>query len=458
MALPRTIVRRTRELEGHSTRVLEILKGLGVDHAEVGAAWGRDLEVSVRMDRVELLKEAQSGALSVRVMRGGRVATSSTSDLRPEALRRFCAAVVEMADLGEEDPLAAPPEPRELAREWPELELFDPRTDRITAERAIALARTAERAALRADRRITSSEGARFSRAAGVSVLATSGGFLGSTAGTYQSLAVHAIADDADGKKRNGVYWTGGRFVRELEAAGGVGREAGARAIRCLGARKLESARLPVVFDRDAARAIAGLVASCVMGDAVRRERSYLAQRLGTPIASRHVTLIDDPLLPGGPGSRAFDGEGRRTRRHVVVSKGELRTFLLDTYSARKLRAKPTGSAAGGGAIPHASASNFYLAAGRHSPESLLRGIDRGLYVMRMMGFGFDPVTGNLSRGAEGFLIERGELTVPIGEITISRNLDDLLKGIDAVASDLDHRTSIAAPSFRVDEMTIAGA
>ena len=213
-----------------------------------------------------------------------------------------------------------------------------------------------------------------------------------------------------------------------------------------------------MVFDKDAARAIVGLVAGCVLGDAVYRHRSYLGDRLGERIGSKLVTLIDDPALVRGPGSRPFDGEGRAVRKIVVARGGVLRSFLLDGYSARKLGLKPTGSAAGGGGIPHSSTSNFYLAAGRSRPESLPKGIERGLYVTRMMGFGFDPTTGNFSRGAEGFLIENGELGDPVGEITISRNLDDMLAGIDKVADDLEHKTSIASPSFRVDEMTVAGS
>jgi PmbA protein len=211
------------------------------------------------------------------------------------------------------------------------------------------------------------------------------------------------------------------------------------------------------VFDREAARSIVGYVAGCILGDTIYRQRSYLADRLGTCIGSKHVTLVDDPLLLRGPGSIPFDGEGRKVRRNVVARGGTLHSFLLDSYSARKLKMKPTGSAGGGGGIPHSTASNFFLARGRSKPESLLRGVRKGLYVTRMMGFGFDPTTGDLSKGAEGFLIERGELTDPVGEVTVALNLDDLLKGIDRVANDLEHRTSVSSPSFRVATMKIGG-
>jgi len=449
---PKAAAARLRSIAEFALRELG---KIGVDAAEVSVAVGH--EVSVRRGEVELVKEAGSSGLSVRVIRDGRVATSSTTDLGREAIAAFLRRAVEMAEVSEKDPFASPPKPSELAKRWPALELFDPRTDRIGADEAIELARQAEAAALGADDRITASEGASFSRTSGHSVLATTGGFVGDKSGTYQSVAVQAIADDTGGKKRSGVYWTGGRFFAELESPQDVGKEAARRAIQQLGAIKFETGVVPVVFDKDAARAIIGLVASCVLGDAVYRERSYLAKKLGERIASELVTLVDDPLLAHGPGSRPFDGEGRAVAPILVCDAGMLQSFLLDTYSAKKLKMKPTGSGGGGGGIPHSSTSNFFLKAGASTPAQLLEGIERGLYVTRMMGFGFDPTTGNFSRGAEGLLIENGELTVPIGESTISRNLDELLQGIDRVADDLDHRTATSSPSFRVDHMTVAG-
>ncbi|MGH1343320.1 MAG: TldD/PmbA family protein [Nannocystales bacterium] len=447
-------------LTGSAEHAIATLRNLGVDHAEVSVGVGNELEVGIRQDEPELVKEAQSSGLSVRVMRSERVATSSTTDLSKEAVEAFLKTVVEMAEISEPDPMAAPPPPEELAdgSTLPDLDLFDPETDGIDAARALDLARAGERAAFAADERITTSEGASFSRSSGHGVLATTGGFVGTRHGTYQSLVVQAVADDEGGKKRNGVYWTGGRFFGELDDPASVGAEAAQRAVRTLGASKMPTGQYPIVFDKDAARSIVGLVASCVVGDAVYRKRSYLAERLGEAVAAAGVTIVDDPLVARGPGSRRFDGEGRPVRAIPVIDDGVLTTFLLDTYSARKLEQTPTGSASGGGGIPHSSVSNFYMKAGELEPGALLEGIETGLYVSRMMGFGFDAVTGTFSRGAEGFLIENGVLTRPVGEITISRNLDDILLGIDAIANDLDHRTSTAAPSFRVDQMTVAGS
>lgn len=460
-ALSRASLRHLDDLEASATAALEHLRKRGVEHAEIAANLGERLETGVRQGEVELVKEAKSRGLSVRVVHGERVATSSTTDLGREAVERFLDRVIEMAELSEPDPLAVPPDPDQLligaAAKFPALDLWDDRIGRIKADRALKLALEGERAAFAHDHRITSSEGASFSRGASHGVLATSGGFIGRSAGTYASLVVQVIADDVGGKKRNGYEWTAGRHFEDLDDPAKVGRVAAERAVRALGSVKIETGVHPVVFERDAGRGIVGLVASCIVGDAVYRHQSYLESRLGTQVASALVTIIDDPLLPRAPGSRPYDGEGRAVHRIGIIEAGELHSFLLDTYSARKLKLAPTNSAGGGGGIPHATTSNFYMQAGTSKPNELLQGIERGLYVTSMMGFGFDPVTGNFSRGASGFLIENGELSVPVSEITISRNLDELMRGIDMVADDLDHRAAVSSPSFRVDYMTISG-
>ncbi|UCH29431.1 MAG: TldD/PmbA family protein, partial [Myxococcales bacterium] len=343
--------------------------------------------------------------------------------------------------------------------QWRDLETFDDAVGGITADEALERSLTGERAAFDFDSRITNSEGASFTRVRGVSALVTSGGFAGSDLGTYASVVVTPVADDEDGKKRRGYHWSASRHYGDLESSQAVGEEAARRTIAQLGAKKLPTQELPVIFDKDAARSILGLFAGCVLGGSIWRKSSYLVDRVGSLVASELVTIIDDPFLARGPGSRAFDGEGLLSRRNVVVQDGKLQTYLLDTYSARKLGRRSTASASrspSGGISP--STSNLTLQPGAISRDDLIADTKHGLYVTGMMGFGFNSVTGDFSRGASGFLIENGELGRPISEVTISLNLDQLLQRIDSVANDVDHRTSITSPTFRVSTMTLAGS
>lgn len=456
MTLSRATQRTLAALESTAALALTTARRLAAEHAEVRVDLGQRLSAQVQSGALDLLSEAQSAGLTLRVVRRGRVGTVSTSQLDPDGVDAAVARALELADLGEEDPLADPPDPHLLARSWPDLDLHDPGVARLGADRAARLAILAERAAL-AGERVVASGGATCSRAVQHTLLATSGGFVGGVASTWAGLRAHAIAAAPDLPRRSGHYWSGGRHLAQIEAPEAVGREAARRAARMLGARPLATGTYPVVFGPEAAAALVGLFAGCVLGDALARRRSYLLRRLGTPVASPRVSLVDDPQLLRGAASRGFDGEGLPTRRVDVVRRGVLRGFLLDSRSARRLDLRPTGSASGGGGLPHASASNFWMLPGRMAPASLLRGVRRGLYVQTLMGLGFDPGTGELSRGAEGFAIEDGALTHPVVGVTVSRNLDELLQGVDAVARDLVLRGAVSAPSFRVDRATVAG-
>jgi PmbA protein len=440
--------------------VVAAARKAGADVAEATVRGGSHLSTKVRLREPELVEEAGSRSLGLRVMLGQQVAVTYTSDFSAAGRARLVEDVIELAKLSQPDPFAGPPDPSKLSKpeQHVDLDVYDPKMDALTAAEALVRAKDGEDAALNYDPRITNSEGATFTRASGESVLVTSGGFRGTTRGTYASLVVSPVADDADGKKRSGYHWAAKRHLAELEEARGVGEEAARRTLRKLGASKIASCELPVVFDPDTARSLLGLLASCVNGGSIWRRSSYLLERLGTKVASDLVTVIDDPLIPKAPGSRPFDGEGLLSRRNVVVENGVLKTYLMDTYAAKKLSMESTASASRGssGGVG-ASTTNFVLQPGTISREQLLKDTKRGLYVTEMMGFGFNAVTGDFSRGASGFLIEDGELTQPVSEVTISLNLDDILQRIDAVADDLDLRTSTASPTFRVSAMTIAG-
>lgn len=431
----------------------------GADVAEVLARSGSELSAKVRLGETELVEEAAHRSVGMRVMKGQRVALTSTSDLTPGGLERFVEDALELAELSQEDPFAGPADPALIHHgPSPELELFDPSLAGVDAERAIAIAREGEAAARAADARISNSEGATFSRTSGGVALVLSGGFRGAYRGSFASLSVVPVAEDEGGKKRRGHYWSAKRHLAALEAADAVGREAARRTLRKLGARKVPTCEAPVVFDPDAARSMIGTFAGCAMGGSIWRKSSYLVGREGTRVASELVTLVDDPLVPRAPGSRPWDGEGLAARKNVLVRAGILETYLCDSYSARKLGRAPTGSAArGSGGGVGASTSNLVLSAGPHTPDEIVKRTKRGLYVTEMMGFGFNAITGDFSRGAAGFWIEDGELAFPVSEITISLNLDRLLQTIDMVGDDLDWRSSTVAPTFRVASMTIAG-
>jgi PmbA protein len=432
----------------------------GATVAECIVRSGAELSTKVRLGEAELVEEAGTRAAGLRVMRGQRVATTSTSDLSSKGLARFVKDALELLDISQEDPFAGPADPKLLAnpKDAPELELFDPKGGRVDAAVALELAKRAEAAALKFDPRIENSEGATFGRTAGGAALSLSNGFRVMYKGSYQSLSVVPLATDKDDKKRRGYHWTAKRFLDELEAPERVGEEAARRTLRKLGARTVKTCEVPVVFDPDAARSMVGTFAGCIMGSSIWRKSSYLMGREGTKVASDGVEMVDDPLILRGPGSRPFDGEGLASRRNLVVEKGVLRTYLCDSYSARKLGRESTASASrGGGAGVGCSTSNFVLSPGKESPESIIKGTKSGLYVTEMMGFGFNAVTGDFSRGAAGFWIENGELAYPVSEVTISLNFDELFQRIDAVGSDLDLRTSTASPTFRVAKMTVAG-
>lgn len=450
-------VQRLLEIAGD---VVARARALGADVAEAVARSGSELSTKVRLGEPELVEEAAHRGVGMRVIRDQRVAMTSTSDLSPRGIERFVADAMELLDVAQPDPFAGPADPSLYAKPpFPALDLYDPSGGEITAEQAVALAKRGEAAAREADARITNSEGATFSRTAGAFGLVLSSGFSGGYATSYSSLVVTPVADDEGGKKRRGYHWTAKRHLAELLSPEEVGKEATRRTVRKLGARKVPTCEAAVVFDPDAARSLLGLFAGCAMGSSIWRKSSYLVGREGSRVASDLVTIVDDPLIVRGPGSRPFDGEGLPARQNVVVEGGTLRTYLCDSYSARKLSRQSTGNAARGGAGGVGpSTTNFVLRPTSTKAAEIVKSTPSGLYVTEMMGFGFNAVTGDFSRGASGFWIENGELTYPVSEVTISLNLDQLLQRIDAVGDDLDLRSSTASPTIRVSSMTIAGS
>jgi PmbA protein len=444
-----------QELAEH---MLSLALAAGADGAEVLVRDGAELEVKVRLGEPELVKEAGSRGLGLRVIKDERVAVTYSSDFNPTAMRTFAEESVSLCRLAEPDPCAALPDREDMARSLPELDLWDDAILSFDVAEAMRWAREGEAAALKLDARVTNSEGAIFGRGVGASAFASSAGFSGAFRGSHASFVVEPVCDDQDGKKRNGYYYTSNRFAAGLLPAHAVGIEAAKRTLAKLGSRKVATCQVPAIFSPEAARSLLGQFAGVISGGSVWRKGSYLAEREGTDVASSLVTIVDDPLLPRATGSRPFDGEGLAVRPNVVVSEGKLRTFLCDVYAGRKLGRKSTASAGRGvGGGPHVTTSNFILRPGPSTAQQVAN-VPKGLYVTDLMGFGFNPVTGDFSQGAAGFWIENGERTFPVSEITISVNFDDLWKGIDAVADDLDTRSSVQSPTIRVARVTVAGS
>jgi PmbA protein len=315
-----------------------------------------------------------------------------------------------------------------------------------------------------ADPRITNSDGGSFDAATGQKAFANSRGFVGSYRTSYAGVSAAPLAMDANGKMQRDGWWSSARRLKLLESPEAVGAEAARRTLRRLGARRVPTQRVPIVFAPETARTLLGSVFEAASGDAIWRSASFLAGKLGQTIGAENLTIVDDNamLLPsgvGGFGSSPFDDEGLLSLRTVVVERGILRNYLLNTYTARKLGMKSTHNAARGLAgAPGIGCGNLYLEPGEVTPEEIIGDVSAGLYVTSLMGFGTNLVTGDYSRGATGLWIENGQLTHAVEEVTIAGNLAEMLRNVTAIGNDLVFRGSVASPTIRVDGMTIAGA
>jgi PmbA protein len=442
-----------------ATLAVDAARKAGATECDAYAAAFDESEVTVRKGATERVIEAGSRGLGLRAIVDGRTAICSTTDLRPDALQAFARETVELARISEPDEFAGLPAPGDLFRgRAGALGLFDEAVETLAPERMTELAMACESAAFDADSRISNSDGATLSRRAGEVALANSLGFANSYPATSVTLIVEVMADDADGKKRNAYWYTSARSLHRLEAPEEVGRMAAERAVAQLGARRLATKEMPVVFEPMAAATLLGNFAGCVVGGALYRRATFLADRAGLVLASPLVTIFDDPALPSGQGSRPFDGEGVAARRVPLITAGVFQGFLFDCYSARRTGATTTGSAGRSlEGAPSASPSNLSFQAGTTPASSIIEDVAEGLYVTQLMGAGFNPTTGDYSRGASGFFIENGRIAFPVTEVNISSRLDTMLAGVDAVGDDLHWFRSLAAPTIRVRSMTVSG-
>ncbi|BFU96312.1 MAG: Peptidase U62 [Nitrospira sp.] len=438
--------------------VLAMAKRGGATEADIVIVDGENLSVQVRLAAVDRLTKAREKRLGLRVFMGKRSASASTSDFSPTSLHQLAEQTCTLARAVVEDHVSGLPAAEEMAEEQPELDLHD--STRLDTDRQIELARRAESAAMAADERITNSEGADFDSSSGRIVLANSHGFIGEYRSSSFSLSVSPIAvDPTTGAMQRDAWYGVQRKFSKLESPEAIGTEAARRAVRRLGARKVGTKRVPVVFDQEMAASLMGNLCGAVSGYSLYKGTSFLIGQLGKPLAPEYVTIYDDGRMVGGLGSRPFDGEGLATRKNTVVERGRLASYLLDAYSGRKLGLPSTGNASRSvGESPSVGPTNFYLAPGSRSADDIIATVKDGLYVTELIGFGINMVTGDYSRGASGFWIENGELAYPVEEITIAGNLKHMFRDIEIVGNDLSFRGRIASPTLKIAEMMVAGS
>jgi PmbA protein len=454
----------TSDLESLAADVVALARKAGASDAEAVAREGDEFSVTVRMGQIETLKESGSRALGLRVFFGKRSASASTSDLTRDGIRQLVQGAIALASVTEEDPLNGLPEASEFTAIEQDQHLYFEDVYSLPGPERIEWARRCESAAMAADPRITNSDGGSFDAATGRKVLVNSRGFVGGYRTSYAGVSAAPIAVDENGAMQRDGWWSGARSFALLESPESVGREAARRALRRLGARRVPTQQVPIVFAPEAARSLIGSVFEAASGDAIWRHASFLAGKLGEPIGQTNLTIIDDGTMmlaagAGGFGTSPFDGEGLASRRTVVVEKGILRSYLLNTYAARKLGLESTHNAARGLAgTPGIGCGNLYLEPGDRTPEAIIGDVKAGLYVTSLMGFGTNIVTGDYSRGATGLWIEDGQLTHAVEEVTIAGNLLEMFRCVTAIGNDLVFRSAVASPTLRVDGMTLAGA
>ena len=438
---------RTTDLIARAVRA-----GASAADAVYGGSASRD--VSVRLGVLEDVGSAESAEIGLRVFVGSRSATASTSDFSSASIDALIERTVAMARLAPEDKFAglAPPD---LLTRGPFASFDTNDAQDVSPEALKERALTAEEAAL-AVTGVTNSQGGSASVGHGVSAIATSAGFAGATLGSSHSVSASVLAGEGDAMQRDYAYHAV-RHLSDLDNAATVGHEAGTRAVRRMNPVRLKSGPMTIIFDPRVGPSLLGALMGAISGGGIARKTSFLLDALGTQVFDSSVSIIDDPWLPRGFRSKAFDGEGLATKPTTIIDKGVLTGWIAESASARQIGIAPTGHAARGiSGAPGASATNLRMEAGTVSPAALMADIADGFYVTELIGMGVNGLTGDYSRGASGFRIIKGELAGPVSEVTIAGNLKDMFKAITP-ANDLTLRYTSNTPTLRIDGMTVAG-
>jgi PmbA protein len=426
----------------------------GADEADAIIADGTSLSITYRLGKLEQLERSEGGDVGLRVLIGKRQAIVSSADRSKEALKELVERAVAMARTVPEDAFCGLATPDQLAKSLPALDICDP--SEASAETLIERAHATEDAA-RAVAGVTNSEGASASWGRSSVAIVASNGFQRTYSSSGSSLSVSVLAGSADEGMETDYDYSSAVYFADLRAPADIGKTAGERAVKKLGARKMPSQKVPLVFDPRVARGLLGSFLSAINGASVARGTTFLKDAMNTQVFAPGITIVEDPHRDRGLRSKPCDAEGLPNARRNLIDAGLLTTWILDLRSARQLKLPPTGHASRGpGGPPSPSTTNVWLAAGANTPRALMSDIKQGFYVTDMVGQGVNMVTGDYSRGAVGFWIENGALTHPVSEVTVAGNMKDMFKQLTP-ANDLELRYGIDAPTVRIDGMTMAG-
>lgn len=426
-------------------------KKLGATDAGAEASEGCGLSVSVRKGELENVERNRDKSLGITVYVGHRRGNASTSDFSEPAIAQTVQAAYDIARFTAEDPTGGLPDEDDIVRDQPDLDLFHPWD--IDSEGAAKLALECEAAALSTDSRITNSEGAGVSAQQSHFFSAHTHGFRGGYASSRHSISVAPIAGKGNDMQRDSWY-SSMRSADELASPESVGRYAAERALSRLKSRKIKTVECPVLFESPLAAGLLGALVQATSGGALYRKSTFLLDSLGKQVLPDHLDVSEDPHVLRGKGSSPFDDEGVTTRARTIVDGGRLEGYFLSTYSARKLGMKTTGNAGGA----HNMVLSSRLTKDGDDLDEMLRKLGTGLFVIELMGQGVNYVTGDYSRGASGFWVEKGRIAFPVEEITIAGNLKDMLLGIQAVGSDAYNYGAKTTGSILVNRMKIAGS
>lgn len=447
----------TQDILNIGERALALAKRHGAQQADAMISHATDFEVKVADGAILTLTQATSRGLGLRVFVDGRMGFCTTSDLQQDSLDHAVARAVAMAREAAVDPFNGLPELTPGVSGTDALDVFDQGVVELEADEKIRWAHQIEAAARSVDRRVCKFRDSGVSTSVSRVCLITSDGAARTRSSTGIWLWCNPIAEQ-DGELQTEIWYDGQTHVIDLESPEVVGKTAGMRAVRMLGAKPVPTQRVPVIFEPMMAAGFLAGMESALNGDMVYKKASFLADKLGQRIAVPGLSLVDDPWLPRGVGSSLFDGEGLATSKKAIVDNGVLTTFLYDTYTAKKAKVAPTASAKRSyDGLPHAGTFNVYAEAGNDDPEEILRNVDRALYVTRGLGRGLNAVSGEYSRGANGLWIEHGEVVHPVQEVTIAGDYLTLLNNIDRIGTDLTMRGTTGAPTIRIAEMMVSG-